>query len=191
MTARVRVFVATSLDGFLAGVDDDLSWLPAPGAEADPADGDTDTGFAAFLGQVGALLMGRRTWDVVAGFEGDWPYGPLPVLVASHRLLPPGHPTSRAVAGPIATLIAQGLAAAQGRDLYLDGGDLVRQALAAHLVDELTVTVVPVVLGRGIPLFTGLDQRQPLRLCHHKRLAGGMMQLTYAPAICPKPAAVG
>jgi dihydrofolate reductase len=185
MAARTRVFLATSLDGFLAGEDDDLSWLPAP----DPDHG--DGGFGAFLAEVGALLMGRRTWDVVTAFEGPWPYGTLPVLVATHRDLPPGHPTSRALEGPIADLVRQGLEAAGERDLYLDGGTLVRRALEAGLVDELIVTVVPIVLGRGLPLFTGLKERRALALKSHEALPGGLVQLTYVPSGRPGSVAAG
>lgn len=68
--SRVRVFVGCSLDGFIAGLDDDLSWLGGP-----PEAGADDHGFAEFLSQTGALLMGRRTFDIVSGFGGPWPYG--------------------------------------------------------------------------------------------------------------------
>ncbi len=80
MHGPVRVFIACSLDGFIAGPGDDLSWLPAPSA-------DEDYGYGALLAQTGALLLGRTTYDVVAGFEGDWHYGELPVLVATTRPL--------------------------------------------------------------------------------------------------------
>ncbi|MEB3204350.1 MAG: dihydrofolate reductase family protein [Candidatus Sericytochromatia bacterium] len=175
MTARTRVFVATSLDGFIAGENDDLSWLPEPDPSGD------DGGFGAFLGQVGALLMGRKTWDTVHGFAGPWPYGDRPVLVATHRPLPSGHASGRGVAGPIASLVRQGLAAAEGKDLYLDGGEIIRQAMDAGLVDEIVVTFVPCILGRGIPLFAGAASRSSLTCTGHRLLSGGMIQATYVP----------
>ena len=175
MPGRVLVFLACSLDGFIAGPDDDLSWLPEPAPAPD------DFGYAAFMATVGALLMGRNTFDVVDGFPGDWPYAALPVRVATSRELAPPTPTVRAVKGSIAELIAEGLAAAEGRDLYLDGGALIRQALDAGLVDELTLTLVPVVLGTGRPLFAGTTARHSLELLEHRALGQGVVQLRYRP----------
>ncbi len=174
--SALRAFFAQSLDGFLAGEDDDLSWLPQP------SDAAGDAGFGAFLEQTGALLMGRRTYDVVRGFDGPWPYGERPIVVATTRPLPPGPPGVCARAASIAELVAEAKALARGRDVYLDGGGLLRQAIDACLLDELTVTIVPIVLGRGVPAFAGAHARCPLELCRSQALHSGMMQLTYRPA---------
>jgi len=151
---RVRVYLATSLDGFVAGPDNDLSWLDAPDADAKASrEAPTDAlTYADFTADVGAMLMGRTTYDVVQGF-GEWPYGDMPVFVATHRVVhnPPG--TVTVVQGDIERLVQHALQAADGRDVYVDGGALVRQALAAELVDELILTVVPVLLGDGVRLF--------------------------------------
>jgi len=178
-TSRVRVYMACSLDGFIAGPDDDLSFLHAaePESEAAPSGA---LEFADFMSQVGALLMGRRTHDVVAGL-GVWSYGDTPVLVATHRALEPAAPTVRAVSGDIGSLIAQARDAAGDRDVYLDGGDLIRQALDAGLVDELCITFVPILLGGGgIRLFDGLAASTRLELVGHHRL-GSMVQITARP----------
>jgi dihydrofolate reductase len=136
-----------SLDGFIAGPDDDLSWLPHDDA---PGEGAVD--FDRFLSDVGAMLMGRRTYDVVQGFDA-WAYGDTPVLVPTHRPLTSTQPTVRAVQGAIDALLDEALELADGADVYVDGGDLVRQALEVDRLDELIVTLVPVVLGGGVPLF--------------------------------------
>lgn len=170
---RVRVFLAMSLDGFLAGEGDDLSFLPPPDAGGD------DGGFAALLAEVGALLMGRRTFEVVSGFDGPWPYGELPVLVATSRPLASPVATVRAVRGTVPELLAEARRAAAGRDIYVDGGALVRSVLDAGAVDELTVTVVPVVLARGVPLFRGLLARRDLTLSDSRALPHGLVQLRY------------
>jgi dihydrofolate reductase len=170
---RIRAFFAASLDGFLAGEADDLSWLPQPG------EGEGDGGFGAFLADVGALLMGRRTYEIASGFEGAWPYGELPVLVATRRPLTPKVPSVRAVSGEIGALIEQARAAARGRDVYVDGGEVIRQTVDAGLLDELTVTFVPVVLGRGIPFGAGLARRRAFVHVGTTALAGGLVQLTY------------
>ena len=175
MSGRVRVFIASSLDGFIAGVDDDLSWLPPI-----PSEPGHDFGYGAFMAEVGALLMGRRTFDVVLGFGGEWPYGERPVLVATHRALPSGPASARAVSGSIDELITSALAAADGRDVYIDGGALIRQALDAELIDEMVVSVIPMILGAGLPLFAGAQQRHALELVEHTAYEG-LISLRYRP----------
>lgn len=159
---RVRVYLGCSLDGCIAGPDHDLSFLEdhAPDPVAPSGEGLT---FEAFLQDIGALLMGRRTYQVLLD-DGAWHYGDRPVLVATHHALPPAPQggVARAVQGPIEELVAQAKEAADGKDVYLDGGDLVRQALDAGLVDELCLTFLPVVLGRGIRLWEGLQRRHAL-----------------------------
>jgi dihydrofolate reductase len=172
---RIRVFIAMSLDGYIAGEGDDLSWLPPP-----PDDG-SDFGYSDFMAEIGALLMGRRTYDVVAAFEGPWPYGDRPVLVTTRRPLTAVAPSVLAVSGDLPAIVAQAKAAAAGKDVYVDGGQLIRQTLDAGLVDFLTVTVIPVILGRGSPLFAGAERRHPLDLVHSVELPGGLIQLTYRP----------
>ncbi|MEN9797741.1 MAG: hypothetical protein RL653_1437 [Pseudomonadota bacterium] len=171
---RIRAFLAMSVDGFIAGEGEDLSWLPPP----DP--GGDDGGFGALLEHTGALLMGRRTYDVVAGMDIAWPYGDRPVLVATHRPLAPVAPQVRAVQGETAALVEQARVAAAGRDVYVDGGELVRAVLDAGLLDELTVTVVPVILGKGRPLGAGTNTRHRLNLVRHRVLPAGLVQLMYA-----------
>jgi len=114
--ARVRVYVASSLDGFIAGPGDDLSWLPTPGGAHDEAANERGTDpdaleYEDFIATVGALLIGRGTYDVVRGFGGSWPYGDRAVLVATHRALDDDPPaTVRPVQGSIAALIEHGRA---------------------------------------------------------------------------------
>lgn len=174
--SQLVVYIATSLDGLIAGEGDDLSWLPAP------VEGGDDLGFSAFLDKVGALLMGRRTFDVVAGFAGPWPYGDRPCLVATHRPLPAVSAPVRAVSGDIHGLVAEARAAAGGLDVYIDGGALIRQALAADLVDGMTLTTVPVVLGAGVPLFAGGGARRAWRPVGDEALPGGLLKRRFVRA---------
>lgn len=176
--SRVRVYIATSLDGFIAGEGDDLSWLPDAGHEG-PGPGALT--YKDFIADVGSVLMGRRTYDVVRGFDVDWPFR-VPVLVASHRALDDGAPSgARRVEGSIAELIAAARDAAGGRDVYLDGGAMIRQACEAGLVDELVITVAPVALGSGHPLFGGMASRFETEIVKVARFSGGMVQLTLLP----------
>ena len=179
--ARVRVYMACSLDGFIAGPDHDISWLhqdhSAPGDLAkDPA----ALEFDEFMSQVGAMLMGRSTYEVVAPMaaEGPWIYGELPILVATRRPLSPVAKTISATQGPIEELIDQAKALAGDKDVYLDGGDVVRQAIDANLVDELTITFVPILLGKGARLFDGLLKRTALQFSAHHAFGGGLLQVS-------------
>lgn len=173
MTGDVHVYCGCSVDGFIAGESDDLSWLPEP---PDGADG----GFGSFLAGMGVILMGRRTYDIVAGFPDEsWLYGDVPMLAATHRPLDPIRPTVRSVAGSIETLVQEAKEVARERGVYVDGGILIRQTLDAGLVDEITVTVVPAILGRGVSLFSGASTRRKLERVAVRTMDEGMTQLVY------------
>jgi dihydrofolate reductase len=170
--------MACSFDGFIAGPDNDMGWLEkdhgAPGdLEADPK----ALQFEAFMSEVGAMLMGRTTYDFVES-TGQWPYGDVPVVVATNRQLSPVAETVRAAAGSIEELIVEAKELAGKKDVYLDGGALIQQALNAGLVDEVVATFVPVLLGEGVRLFDGLVDRTALQFVAHHTLGGGLVQVT-------------
>lgn len=175
--SRVRVYLGCSLDGCIAGPDNDISFLNdyAPDPDAPSA----GLEFGEFMSQIGALLMGRRTYQVPLDYDA-WHYGDVPVLVATHHPLPPAPQggTAWAVEGPIESLIDQAKTAAGHKDVYLDGGNLVRQALDAGLVDELCLTFLPVVLGRGVRLWEGLQRRTELHFEPPVMHGGRMVQVT-------------
>ena len=127
-----------------------------------------------------AIVMGRSTYDVAAGFDGPWRYGETPVFVVTSRPLQPAASTVRSISGTPAEVLAAVRRGVEG-SLYLDGGSLIRQFLTAGLVDELTVTVVPVILGSGSPLFAGVDRRVLLTLTRSHAYDDGLVQLTYLP----------
>ncbi len=173
--SRVQVFVGASLDGFIAGPKDELDWLGG-------SEGDTPDTFAPFFLTIGAVLMGRRTYDVVAGFaSGVWPYGDTPLRVATSRPLTPMRASVSALSGSIQELVAKAKELAGDRDVYVDGGRLIRATLDAGLVDAITVTVVPMVLGEGIPLFAGVQRRHPLKLIGQRTVGDAGVELRYEP----------
>ncbi len=172
--SRIRVFCAASLDGFIADADDGLAWLDEFDHEAGSDPGTVS--FQAFMEDIGAMLMGRRTLDVMLSFGGDWHYGDIPFLVATSRPLPEGLPPQViACSGDIAALCAQAKEAAGGKDVYIDGGMLISQALDSGLMDELIVTVAPYLLGKGIPLYAG-DGRHKF-VAEHLGRTGEMLQV--------------
>ncbi|WP_160297484.1 dihydrofolate reductase family protein [Demequina flava] len=185
---EVKAYCAMSVDGFIAGPGDDLSWLDAErpawapmSAEAWAQRDQDGIAFADFYGGVGAMLMGRRTFDVVHGMN-EWFYGEMPILIATGRPLPQSRPTVRAASAPIANLVAEAQELAGDNHVYLDGGSVIRQALDAGLVDEAIVTIHPTILGAGHPLFAGAEQRHPVTITDVRNYAGGMVQVTMRPA---------
>jgi len=168
MASGVRVFIATSRDGFIAGPDDDLSWLP-------DGHGGEDYGYEAFMADTSAIVMGRRTHDVVQGFGIDWPYGDTPVFVVTSRPLETEEPSVQAVSGTPAEILARVREVTDG-GVYVDGGEIIRQFLDADLIDEATITVIPVDIGEGVPLFATDAQRQRLREGEHRVFPSGVEQ---------------
>ncbi len=172
---RTSVFVGTSLDGFIARSDHSFDFLSAGGEVSGEANG-----YDAFFATVDAVLMGRNTYEVVLPFEA-WPYKRTPVFVLSHRALQPapaGAVVERLEGAPHevhAQLAARGF-----RHLYVDGGLTVQQFLRAGLVQRLTVTRVPVLIGGGIPLFGPLDADLPVRHLSTRVILEGAVQSEYA-----------
>jgi dihydrofolate reductase len=163
-------FLGMSLDGFIAGPKDELDWLERGGGPPE------DHGFTPFFASVDALLVGRRTWEVVIRFP-EWPYGGKRLFVLTHRPAEAGHGESF-LAGPPAEVLER-LAAEGIRRVYVDGGKVVSQYLAAGLIDELTVSILPVVIGRGIRLFEESGPEQWLTLAASRTFPSGMVQLRY------------
>lgn len=173
------VFIATSLDGFIARPDGNIDWLEAANQRVPLGE---DCGYADQMASVDALVMGRATFEKVLGFP-DWPYGNTPVYVLSRTLTTlPGHlPTSVVLcnAGSPAEVVA--LARSRGHErLYVDGGQTIQGFLAAGLIDTLTLTTIPVLLGQGLRLFGPLTQ--DVALTHLATLAYpfGFVQSRYA-----------
>jgi dihydrofolate reductase len=166
------VFIATSLDGFIALPDGSIKWL-----DAVQLDGE-DYGFGAFFASVDTLLMGRLTWETVLRFD-EWPYAGKRVVVLTHRPAEARHGESFRAGEPAAILAA--LQAEGARRVYVDGGAVISQFLAEGLVDELTLSVVPILLGDGIRLFQGGLPRRALRLASSHAYPSGLVQLRYAP----------
>lgn len=167
---RCAVFIATSLDGFIARRDGGLDWLSAVERPGE------DYGIAEFYASVDAIVMGRKTWETAIGFP-EWPYARMRVVVMSRSAHEPRHGETFHAGPPAALLTA--LAADGVRRVYVDGGVTVRAFLAAGLVDELTVSILPVLLGEGIPLFGDGVPETRLALRSSRGFDSGLVQLRY------------
>ena len=168
---KASVFVGTSVDGFIARLNGDLDFLDHGGSEPH--------GYEEFMATVDALVVGRNTFDTVLGFE-TWPYGEKPVFVLSTRELPPlpqGAVAER-MSGEPADILAQ-LEARGIRHVYVDGGITIQRFLQAGLIQSLTITRVPVLIGTGIPLFGALPRDIVLRHVATRQYASGLVQSEY------------
>lgn len=177
MRARCSVFIATSLDGFISRLDGSIDWLNEANAAVPPGE---DCGYKAFIGAVDTLVMGRNTFEQALTFE-PWPYGEMKVVVLTSRPIeiPPALRSSvTASADPPATLVEK-LSRDGSRHLYIDGGKTIQGFVAAGLVDEMTITVIPVLLGEGRPLFGPLKADVKLRLVSSRAYDFGFVQTTY------------
>ncbi len=171
MTASV--FIATSVDGFIARPNGDLDWLPAGGGEPH--------GYNEFIASVDALVIGRKTFEKVLTFE-VWPYGDKRVVVLSSRpvdLSAAGEGVVEQMGGPPAEIASQ-LAASGARHLYVDGGITIQRFLRAGLIQRLIITRVPVLIGDGVPLFGTLPRDLRLRHVMTRHYASGLVQSEYA-----------
>lgn len=168
---KASVFIATSLDGFIARADGGLDWLPAGGGETH--------GYDEFMASVDALVIGRHTFETVLGFDA-WPYGTKPVFVLST------HPPAPAPEGAVVECwagtpqeITSRLAARGFRHAYVDGGITIQRFLQAGLIQRLIITRIPVLLGAGIPLFGKLQRDVLLKHVATRQYASGLVQSEY------------
>ncbi len=159
-----------SLDGYIAGKDDDLSWLKPFESSNE------DHGFLSFYQSCDALLMGRKTYDVVCLFK-EWPYKDKPVYVASHREFSPSSHAKRLV-GDFKSL-ASSADLAKFTKIYVDGGNLIRQALDSNELSTMTVSMIPVILGEGTRGLDPANSDHKLELIESKSFASGIVQLRY------------
>lgn len=170
---RCSVFIATSLDGFIArpdGTFDFLSIVERP---------NEDYGFADFFATIDALVIGRNTYETALSFP-EWPYAGKRCVVLTHREAPSVH-GEQFFAGEPEALLEQ-LAMAGAQRLYVDGGAVIREFLRNHLIDDLTVSIVPVLLGQGVSLFGSEVPEQRLHLTSSKAYESGLVQLCYTRA---------
>ena len=189
MAARTQYYCAATLDGFIADPDDGLGWLLGydgsyAGEGGEPGPMGEGLAYERFYDGVGALVSGSATYEFILGHEGaggEWPYPGKPYWVLSSRDLPvPEGADVRVGAAEVADLHAEMLAAAGERNLWVvGGGDVASQFADAGLLDEVLVTVVPVVLGEGKPLFGRALPGGPLRLTGTTVFESGMVELRY------------
>lgn len=171
-------YVASSLDGFIADADNGIDWLLRFGFDS------FQEHYDGFLAGVGAIVMGSATYEFMLGESAasPWPYAGLPTWVVTSRELPPIDGANVSfVSGPVAGFDARVRESADGRDVWIVGGGAVAAQYAdAGMLDRLFVTVMPIVLGSGVPLLPVASHTGVLRLESTTRFAPGAVGLDYA-----------
>lgn len=172
------VYVGASLDGYIADKDGGLDFL-----QSVPNPDNLDFGFQKFMDGIDALVMGRKTFETVLGFGGPWPYSkPVFVLSSVMNSVPESlagkagiiHGTPEEI---VAELCAKGFSR-----LYIDGGQVIRSFFERDMVDELIVTIIPVLLGGGTPLFGAFPSQMRFKLESSQVFLGALVQSRYSRA---------
>lgn len=174
------MYIAVSLDGYIAHSDGNIDWLDSV------AGPDEDYGYATFIETIDTVIMGRKTYEKVLSFGGDFPHEGRDcyVLTRTERT------ADRHVNfynGPAEELLDR-IRSKPGKDIFIDGGseaiDFFRKK---DLIDSYTVSIIPILLGEGIPLFKESKKELPLKLVEATTFDSGLVQLTYEPDKIEKP----
>ena len=167
------VFIATSLDGFIARTNGDLDWLPGESSGIP----DEDHGYHAFMNTVDVLIMGRGTIDKVLTF-GAWPFTKPVVVLTSRAIELPAKAPVEAMSGSPAEIVDR-LASRGMKHAYIDGGVTIQRFLVDGLIQRLIITRIPVLIGSGIPLFGPLTRDIRLRHVDTRSWGSGLVQGEY------------
>src|SRR5512132_3943464 len=179
--SRVTIHMAASLDSFIARKDGRVDWLETSdefvGGES------LDAGFVeAFLKTIDCYVMGSRTYETALGFEArglGWAYGDKPTFVLTHRDLPRTRDTVEFYSGDLARLVNERLRPAFGNIWFVGGGAVCGECLRLGLADEVRYSILPILIGNGVPFFDKLDRDVAFHLAEVKAYKSGMVELRY------------
>ncbi|WP_196889357.1 dihydrofolate reductase family protein [Aureivirga sp. CE67] len=172
MSATNQVYIATSLDGYIADKNGGIDWL-----NMIPNPDNLDLGFHDFTSKMDALVMGRTTFETVCGFDIEWPYQ-IPVFVLSNSLkeVPAKYKGKVEIVNGDLNKIVEDLNKRGYLNLYIDGGRTIQSFLERDLIDDLIITTIPCLLGEGIPLFSKLSQRLDFKCVESKIFLNALVQ---------------
>ncbi|NQV72434.1 dihydrofolate reductase [bacterium] len=171
---KASIYIATSVDGFIARTDGSLDWMPQFGASGE------DYGYHSFMESVDALVMGRKTYDKILSFGVNWPYTKPVVVLSSRPIDIPDELNGKVVPmGGSMPEVVQGMIQRGYEHVYVDGAATIQTFLNFGLVDQIIVTVIPVLIGTGIPLFGPVSEDIRLELVSQASWPSGLTQNTY------------
>ena len=170
-----KVYIAVSLDGYIADKNNGVDWL-----NIIPMDEETQTNFLEFMDTVDCLVMGRNTFDVVKSFGGEWPYNKR-VFVVSNSMtsIPNGYEDKIELVKGSLTQIVQSLNAKGYDNCYIDGGKTIQNFLREDLIDEMVISTIPILLGDGKSLFGELSESKRFEVVDTKIVSNLFTQTYY------------
>ncbi len=177
----VTVHMVASLDGFIARKDGSVDWLEVKDAYEGGETLDADS-VREFLATIDCYVMGSRTYELALDFEArglGWAYGDTPTFVLTHRTLQKRRDTVRFHAGDLTALLNERLRPSYRGIWVVGGGVVAGDCLRLGLVDEVRYSIVPILIGEGIPFFGALDADIALHLVETRAYATGMIALRY------------
>jgi len=172
MDMKNSVFIATSLDGYISDINGKIDWLHSfPNPEND------DMGYTQFMNSIDALVMGRTTFEIVCGFDIDWPYKK-PVFVLSNTLteIPEKAKGNVFIMSGSLTEVLKNIHQKGFENLYIDGGKTIQGFLKEGLIDEMIITIIPTLLGGGTKLFDELPYPIAFQCFDTKHFLGKVAQ---------------
>ncbi len=167
---KISIYIATSIDGYIARKDGSLDWLDQVGGF------DEDYGFQKLLDSIDAVILGRNTYEIAARVI-DWPYKGKRIVVLSNSLQVVRE-EAELFRGDLTQLVFQ-LHSDGIKHVWIDGGVTISQFLDLQMVDSMTLSVIPVILGGGMPLFSEIGKELPCRLVSSQSYPSGLVQLNY------------
>jgi dihydrofolate reductase len=176
------VYAGTSIDGYIADSDNKLDFLSCV-----PNPDNDDLGFSELIDRVDAVVMGRNTYETVLGFGGEWPYSK-PVFVCSRTI----QDVPEELRGRVSVIngspneITKTLNKRGLRDLYIDGGRTIQGFLEADMIDEIILSIVPILLGGGFPLFGQMLEHRKFELLSSEILLGQIVRMSYRRQVAAK-----
>jgi len=175
MKTSNKVFIATSIDGYISDRNGGIDWLSSI-----PNPDGIDMGYQAFMDGIDAIVMGRKTFETVCNFDIDWPYSK-PVFVLSNSLnsLAAEYQDKTVLIKGELQHILQQLHQQGYHHLYIDGGKTIQSFLAEDLIDEMIITTIPIMLGGGDKLFAGIPQELDFALKDSKIFLNRIVQSHY------------
>ena len=166
---KIKLYIASSLDSYIAGEGGNIDWLFS----------DEDYGYAKFYDSIDTILVGRKTYDQSLKFD-EYPYKGKKVYVFTRRIEEKKNTRYVEYINVDIPNFVRHLLKLVGKDIWLlGGGEIVSIFLNADLVDEIILSIHPVILGRGIPLFSNIKKRVNLQLLESKPFGSGLVQLCY------------
>lgn len=166
---KISVYIAVSIDGYIARKDDSLDWLDRVGGF------DEDYGFQKLLNSIDGLIIGRKTYEIASTVPDPYPGKRVVVLSSTLSFVKPGMELYKGDLKELTEkLYREGL-----KHIWVDGGSAISQFLSLQLIDEMTLSVIPIVLGSGIPLFHEMNKEIPCRLISSQPYRSGLVQLHY------------